>query len=143
MRACGVRLIVIKRFKIIEKLYSSKTCLQMAGGGIYSAHPTLSPPLTAPITMSLTTAPTRRFGFSMMWGKFCHSCHNSTYCTCTVWTLHFKNKSSVSKGWGVDPPGCTTEFYNNWFPVVLGTAQFTNCKLCNNHQKTVQNKLYS
>ena len=29
----------------------------------------------------------------------------SAYCTCTstVWTLHFKNKSSVSKGGGFDP----------------------------------------
>ena len=29
--------------------------------------------------------------------------NNSTYCTCTVWTLYFKNKSSVSKGRSFDP----------------------------------------
>ena len=30
--------------------------------------------------------------------------NNSTYCNCTVWTLHFKNKGSVSKGGRFPPP---------------------------------------
>ena len=55
----------------MEKLYSSKTCLKEAGGGM---HPSLDPPLPALITMTFTTAPTNRFGFSMMWGKFCLIC---------------------------------------------------------------------
>ena len=41
-----------------------------------------SPPLgsasAALISMFLTTTPTSRFGFSMMWGKFCHSCFEIT-----------------------------------------------------------------
>ena len=41
--------------------------------------------------------------------------NNSAYCTCTVWTLHFKNKSSISKGGGSTPQtpflGCATLFY--------------------------------
>ena len=28
-----------KRFEITEKLYSSKTCLKIAGGGMHSSHP--------------------------------------------------------------------------------------------------------
>ena len=82
----------------MEKLYqySSKSCLKMAGvGWMHPPHPPV-----ALITMSLTTTPNSRFGFSMMRGKFCHSCFERTagiYCTCTVWTLHFKNKGLVSK----------------------------------------------
>ena len=31
--------------------------------------------------------------------------NNNTYCTCTIWTLHLKNKGSISKGEGrVWPP---------------------------------------
>ena len=30
-------------------------------------------------------------------------CNNSTYCSCTVRTIHFKNKGLVSKGGGFDP----------------------------------------
>ena len=62
----------------MEKLYSSKTCLKMAGGGMHPPHPSLDPPLPALITLSLTTTPTSRFGFSMMRGKFCHSCFEIT-----------------------------------------------------------------
>ena len=87
----------------MEKLYSSKTCLKMAGGENASPTSLLDPPLPARITMSFTTTPTSRFGFSMMCGKFCHSCFECRYCTCTVWTLHLKNKSSIWKG-GVSTP---------------------------------------
>ena len=41
-------LLLSKRFEIMEKLYSSKTCLKMAGGGMRT-------PQLALITMSLTT----------------------------------------------------------------------------------------
>ena len=34
-----------KRFEIMEKLYSSKTCLEMAGGGDASPTFSLDPPL--------------------------------------------------------------------------------------------------
>ena len=54
---------LIKRFEIIEKLYSSNTCFKMADGGM---RPPLDPPLRILITMSLTTTPTIRFGFNMM-----------------------------------------------------------------------------
>ena len=36
---------VIKRLEIIEKLYSSKALLKMAGEGVHSPHPPLDPPL--------------------------------------------------------------------------------------------------
>ena len=62
----------------------------------------LDPPLPAPITMSLTTTPTSQFGFSMMWGKFCHSCFETTARTAlAVWTLHFKHKVSTTQ---IPPP---------------------------------------
>ena len=63
MLVLGMRLIAIENFKIMEKLYSSKTCLKMAGGGMHSPH--LYPLLPALITVSLTTTPTSRFGFNM------------------------------------------------------------------------------
>ena len=47
----------------MEKLYSSKTYLKMAGGEMHAPLPEL-------IAMSLTTMPISRFGFSMMWDKF-------------------------------------------------------------------------
>ena len=34
----------MKRFKIIEKFYSSKALLKMAGGGMHSPHPPGSAP---------------------------------------------------------------------------------------------------
>ena len=98
----------------MEKLYSSKTCLKMAGGAMHPPHPPLGPPLPAVITMSLATTPASRFGFNMMQGKFCRSCFKITARTAsTVWTLHFKNKNSVSKGREfrlpqLPPPWCAT-----------------------------------
>ena len=48
----------------MEILYLSKSCLQMAGGGMHLPHAPLDPSLPALITMSLTTTtPTSRFGF--------------------------------------------------------------------------------
>ena len=57
----------------MKKLNSSKTCLKMDSGGM---HPTFLLDLTLPalITMPLATMATSRFGFSMMWGKFCQNC---------------------------------------------------------------------
>ena len=46
MNVCLRRLqhIVMKRFEIMEKFYSSKTFLKMAGGGdAYAAYPTFPP----------------------------------------------------------------------------------------------------
>ena len=59
-------------------------------------------PMPARITMSLTTMPTSRFGFSMMWGKFCHSCFEITPRTALE---HFTLKTSVrfQKGGGRPP----------------------------------------
>ena len=56
----------------------------------------LDPPLPQQIT-SLTNRPTSRFGFSMMWGKFCHSCFEITARTALAQFGRFKNKDSVSK----------------------------------------------
>ena len=43
----GVRIVIVKlkRFKILEKFYSSKTLLKLAGGGMHPPHPSLDPPL--------------------------------------------------------------------------------------------------
>ena len=93
----------------MEKLYSSTTCLKMAGGE--DAFPTslLDLPLPARKTMSLNTTPTSRFGFSMMRGKFCHSCFEITPRTALVITPrtalgHFTLKTSVRF-----QKGCATE----------------------------------
>ena len=48
MRAEGVRLIAIEKVRNYEKVIFTKTCLKMAGGGMY-------PPLSALITQSLIT----------------------------------------------------------------------------------------
>ena len=48
----------------------------MHDGGIHA--PPLDPPQPTLITMFLTTTPTSRFGFSMMWGKFCRNCFEIT-----------------------------------------------------------------
>ena len=45
MRAQGLRLLLLKRFEIMEKLYSSTAWLKMIGGGDASPHPPLNPPL--------------------------------------------------------------------------------------------------
>ena len=91
----------------MEKLYSSKTCLKTAGGEMHSPHPLpLNPPLPAPKAMSITTTPTSRFGISMMWGKFCHSCFEITARTALAQFGHFTLKTRVrfQKGGGGDPP---------------------------------------
>ena len=89
-------------FEIIEKLYSSKTRLKMAGGG--DASP-LDSPMPALMTMSLTTTPTSRIGFSVMRGKFCQSCFEVTARTALAQFGHFTLKTRVQfqKG-GFDPP---------------------------------------
>ena len=76
----------------MEKLYSSKTCLKMAGGG--DASP-LDRPMPALITMPLTTTPTSRFGFSMMRGKFCQSCFEVRARTALAQFEHFTLKTRV------------------------------------------------
>ena len=95
----------------MEKLHSSITCLKMAGGG--DAFPSLDPPLPALITLSLTTTPTSRLGFSMMRGKFCHSCFEITARTALAQVGHFTFNTRVwfQKGKGRPsnpPPGCAT-----------------------------------
>ena len=86
------------RFEIMEKLYSSKTYLKVAGGE-GCMHPQYLP-LPSLITMSLTTTPTSRFGFSMMRGKFCHSCFEITARTALAQFGHFTLKTRVK----VRPP---------------------------------------
>ena len=90
----------------MEKLYSSKTCLKMAGGGMHPLHPLLDPPLPALVTMSLTgtTTATSRFGFSIMWGKFCHSCVEITARTAHAQFGHFTLKTRVRFQKGVLTP---------------------------------------
>ena len=46
-------------------------------------------------TMSLTTMPTSRFGFSIMWGKFCHSCYEVTARTALAQFGHFTLKTRI------------------------------------------------
>ena len=86
----------------MEKLYSSKTRLKLAGGGDASPTFPLDPPLLALITMSLTTTPTSRFGFNMMWGKFCRSCFEITAYIALAQFGHFTLKTRVrfKKGGG-------------------------------------------
>ena len=79
----------------MEKLYSSKTCLKTAGGEDASPTFLLDPPLPTWTTMSLTTTPTSRFGFSMMCGQFCHSCFEITARTALAQSEHLTLKTKV------------------------------------------------
>ena len=76
----------------------------MAGGGMHPPHFPLDPPLPALIATSLATTPTSRFGFSMMWDKFCCSCFEITARTALSQFGHFilKTKVRFQKG-GFDP----------------------------------------
>ena len=68
-----------KSLKLWKNCIHLKTWLEMAGGGGGGGSASrLDPPMPAPITMSLITTPTRRFGFSMMRGKFCQRCFELT-----------------------------------------------------------------
>ena len=67
----------------------------MAGEEDASPTSLLDPPLPAWITMSLTTTPTSRFGFSMTWGKFCHNCFEITARTALAQFGHFTLKTKV------------------------------------------------
>ena len=68
-------------------------------------HIPLDSSLLVLITMSLTTMPTSRFFFSMMWGKFCHSCFEITARTALAQFVHFTLKTMVRfQRWGFDPP---------------------------------------
>ena len=91
----------------MEKLYSSKTCLKMAGGEDAFPLSLLNPPLPARLTMSLTATPTSRFGFSMICGKFCHSCVEITARTALAqfgqFTLKTKVRFKKGGGGGFDP----------------------------------------
>ena len=86
----------------------------MAGGGDASLASPLDPPLPALTTMSLTTTPTRRFGFCMMRGRFCHSCFEITARTALA---HFtlKTRAWFQKGVAVltpkPLPGCATALF--------------------------------
>ena len=100
LRACTLALVVKKRNSFCVLLYlESKTGNSVAPGQhSFEFHRTIKTTAScwrrrvrfgrpedrtqdldpAPITMSLTTTPTSRFGFSRMWGKFCHSCFEIT-----------------------------------------------------------------
>ena len=81
----------------------------------------LDPPMPALITMSLTTTPASRFGFSMMRDKFCHSCFKITARTALAQFKHFTLKTGVRfrKG-GFDPP--------NPLPLGVPLLQLQSCR---------------
>ena len=87
------------------KIVFIKSMFENGWWGDASPHPFLDPPLPVPITMSFTTTPTKRFGFSMMWGKFCQSCFEITARTTLAHFGHFTLKTRVwfQKG-GFDQP---------------------------------------
>ena len=62
---------------------------------MHPPHPSLDLLLPALITMSLTTTPTSRFSFSMMWGKFCHSCFEITARTAFAQFGYFTLKTRI------------------------------------------------
>ena len=85
-----------KGSQLWKKLYSSKICLKLAGAfdlprartnNNVSYHYT-----NQPIWLQYDVG---QILSQLFW-------NNSTYCTCIVWTLYFKNKGSVSKG-GFNP----------------------------------------
>ena len=88
----------------MRKLYSSKAFLKMASREMHP--PDL--PLPAPIT-SLTTTLTSRFGFSMMWDQFSHSCFEITARTALTQFRHFTFKTRVWFQKGDSPPWCATD----------------------------------
>ena len=84
----GLKLVVIEKVRNYGKI-------------VFPTSP-LDPPLPTLITMSLTTSPPSRFGFSMMCGKFCYSCFEITARTALAQFRHFtlKRRFRFQKGEG-------------------------------------------
>ena len=107
-RALGVRLIITEKVRNYEKIVFITNMLQNGWWGDASPKPPGSAPARTDNNVSYHYSKqpvwlqydVRQILSQLFW-------NNSMYCTCTVWTLYFKNKGSVSKG-GVDPPGCAT-----------------------------------
>ena len=111
-RAEGMR-IVIEKVRNYGKTAFIKNMFENGWWGGCIPTSLLDRPLPAQITISLTTTPTSRFGFSMMCGKFCHSCFEITARTALSQFGHFTLKTRVrfEKGGGstpLTPPGCAT-----------------------------------
>ena len=118
MRVLGVRLFVITKVRNYGKIVLFKNMFENDWSEGCIPTSLLDAPLPAPITMSLITMATNRFGFSMMWGKFCHSCFETTARTALAQFGHLTLKTRVrfQKGWGVrppNPPGGTTAYRIN------------------------------
>ena len=81
------------------------------------SHP-LDPPLPSLITMFLTTTPTSRFGFSMMWGKFCQSFFEIRARTALAQFAHFTLKARVRfqmrEGRPPKPPPVDAPLVHTW-----------------------------
>ena len=94
----------MKGSKLWKNCIHQKHVRMVGGGGGMHPHVTPGSALLALTTMSLTTTPTSRFGFSMMRGKFCHRCFETTAPTALARFGHFTLKTRVrfQKG-GSDP----------------------------------------
>ena len=106
MCAKGVRFIVMKKVRNYEKIVFIKNMFENDWWGDASPHFSLDPPLLAQITMTFTTTPTTRFGFSVRWGKFCQNCFEITARTALAQFGHFTVKTRVwfQKGGGSSTP---------------------------------------
>ena len=95
----------------------------------------LDPPLPKRITMSLTTTPTSQFCFSMMWGKFCHSCFEITASTALAQFGHFTLKTRVrfQKGGGGLSPGCATDLMLFWVSIAKQNHIHSTCNFSRRH----------
>ena len=103
----------------MEKLYSSKTCLKIAGGG--NAFPT-SPPESTPdrtdnnVAYHYTNQPIwLQYDVGQILSQLFKN--NSTYCTYAVWTLHLKTRVLFQKGGGSTPLGAPLGIQSVFVPV--------------------------
>ena len=117
----------------MEKLYSSKNMFENVWWGEEGVHPPWMPmPARTDNNVSYhyTNQPIwLQYDGGQILSKLFWN--NSTYCTCIVWTLHFKNKGLVSKGGGSapqTPPGCATDMR----PAILRVTLFSKpfWKIC-------------
>ena len=92
----GVRLIANEKVRNCKKIVFIKNMFENDWWGMHPPHPPDAPlPALIFITMSLTSTPTSRFGFSMMRGEFYHSCFEIITRTALAQFGHFTLKTRV------------------------------------------------
>ena len=101
MRTLGVRLIAIEKVRNYGDVVFIQNMFQNGCWGDVSPHLPGSAPARTNNNVYSNQPVWLRYAVKQILSQLFWN--NSTYCTCTVWTLHFKKKGSVSKGGGFRP----------------------------------------